>query len=169
MPTDSDDSIGGLEGALRRQRLLQQAFDPRAVSSNPQQSCEYIKDMVYAAEDELHELTAETGWKPWTTSWHINVDAARGEWIDAFHFMLNLANKLGMTEDMILEMYYAKADKNLARIQAGYDGRSTKCDICHRALDDDATSCHKTRQPDNSILGWCGEFQREYEVESERV
>lgn len=135
--------MGALEDMLSRQWQLQNVMSPdrRHASTDPQTRCEYIKDMAYALEDEIHELTAETGWKPWTTSWHVNVDAARAEWIDAWHFMMNLANNLGMNEAMILGMYSAKAEINEKRMEAKYDGVSTKCPVCRRALDDPATEC----------------------------
>src|SRR6187551_688202 len=41
------------------------------------------KALIY----ELVEMEAETGWKPWAKSAHVNLEAARGEWIDMFHFM----------------------------------------------------------------------------------
>lgn len=134
--------MSSLDKMLSTQQELQREFDSRAVSSDPQQSCEYIKDMCTALTAEAMELMEETGWKPWSTSWHINVDAARGEWIDAWHFMMNLANKLGMDEQMIFQMYEVKAEVNRRRIRSGYDGVSTKCPGCKRAMDDPATSCY---------------------------
>jgi dimeric dUTPase (all-alpha-NTP-PPase superfamily) len=129
-----------LETMLETQRELQAAFDKRAVSDDPQQSCEYLKDMAFATEDELHELMGEVGWKPWGSSWHINTALARGEWIDAWHFMMNIAIKLGMTSEMIEEMYNAKAEINRGRIAKGYSGLE-KCPGCNRALDDPEVRC----------------------------
>lgn len=96
---------------------------------------------VLAATDELHELLGETSWKPWADADYLKLEAARGEWIDAWHFMMNLANILGMDSADIKARYFAKRAKNIARQKAGYDGVSTKCPGCHRALDDDAVFC----------------------------
>lgn len=92
---------------------------------------------------EMVEMESETGWKPWAKGAYVNVQAARGEWIDMLHFMLNGALVLGMDAQMIREMYDAKHAKNEARQNAEYDGVSTKCGVCHRALDDDAVQCHE--------------------------
>lgn len=100
---------------------------------------------VLAALDELHELLAETSWKPWAKGDYLNLEAARGEWIDAWHFMMNLANLLGLDSASIKSRYFAKRAKNIRRQEEGYDGRSTKCPGCHRALDDDAVKCHPMR------------------------
>lgn len=136
--------MSSLQEMLDMQLELQKVMPPfpnRSVSTDPQTICEYIKDQVIACEDELHELLGETGWKPWSSSWHVNTEAARAEWIDAWHFMMNLANRLEMTEDMIFEMYRAKHAVNEQRQTDGYDGVSSKCPICKRALDDTAVKC----------------------------
>lgn len=102
---------------------------------------EFIKTNVLAATDELHELLGETGWKPWATSRHINLEAARGELIDVLHFVNNLAIALDMDAEMVAERYHRKSGKNVDRQLAGYDGVSTKCPGCGRALDDDGVEC----------------------------
>ncbi len=107
----------------------------------------FIHWNVTAATDELHELLGEIGWKPWAKSRHINLEAARGEFIDALHFMLNMALVLGLTEaEDIRALYDAKHAKNAKRQEEGYDGVSTKCPGCKRALDDDAVECTQTGQ-----------------------
>lgn len=97
---------------------------------------------VTALTDELHELLAEVGWKPWAKSRHINLEAARGEAIDAMHFLANIFLALGLNDaDDIMNRYHEKHKKNAKRQEEGYDGVSTKCPNCHRALDDDAVGC----------------------------
>lgn len=108
---------------------------------------DFIHWNVTALTDELHELLGEVGWKPWAKSRHINLDAARGEWIDALHFMLNLGLVLGLDQAKeITALYDAKHAKNEKRQEEGYDGVSTKCPGCGRALDDDAVKC-EVREP----------------------
>ena len=103
---------------------------------------DFIHWNVTALVDELHELLGEIGWKPWAKSRHINLEAARGEFIDALHFMGNLALVLGLDDsDQIMYLYHEKHIKNAKRQEEGYDGVSTKCPICHRALDDNAVLC----------------------------
>lgn len=153
------DESGTLQRMLDAQLELQAVMPPlpsRATSDDPQTSCEFIKDNVLGAESELHELLDETGWKPWTTSWHINVDAARSEWIDVWHFMMNIANKLGMTEDMIVRMYYEKHAVNRQRQADGYDGVTSKCPACHR----DLAESRKFGSPCLPEETWCGVYGR---------
>jgi len=104
---------------------------------------EFITWNVLALTDELHELLGETSWKPWAKSEHVNLTAARSELIDAFHFFMNLALVLGMDADSIYAGYNRKRAKNIARQEAGYDGVTTKCPGCKRALDDDGVACEE--------------------------
>lgn len=97
---------------------------------------QFIKDMVLAAEDELHEALAEVGWKPWATSRHINEEAFKGELVDLFHFFMNLCLVVKMTPQELHERYAEKRGRNIKRQQEGYDGIAGKCMICHRGLDD---------------------------------
>lgn len=108
---------------------------------NEQDTALQIKEHILALLDEAHELLNEVGWKPWATSRHVNLEAARGEWIDAWHFMMNLAILLDMDEAMIEQMYFAKRAKNVQRQEDSYDGVALKCPKCKRAIDDPATKC----------------------------
>ncbi|AYN55899.2 deoxyuridine triphosphatase [Microbacterium phage Coltrane] len=112
---------------------------------NPEAAIEFIRWNVLALTDELHELLAETGWKPWATSRHVNLTAARGELVDAFHFFMNLALVLNMDGTELFEQYQAKRAKNAKRQEDGYDGVTGKCPGCKRAMDDDATACYPVK------------------------
>jgi len=113
---------------------------------------QFIAIQNLAAQDELHEALGEVGWKPWAKSNHVNEEAFKGELVDAFHFFMNLMGTVDMHPDELLERYERKAATNLKRQQEGYDGVSTKCPKCHRALDDEAVKC--TMLPDGKS-GYC--------------
>lgn len=109
--------------------------DPGSIL-DPQVRVQFIKDMVLAAEDELHELLGEVGWKPWATSRHINEEEYKGELVDLLHFFLNLCLVVNMTPDELHTRYVEKRTRNKLRQAEGYDGISGKCFSCHRGLDD---------------------------------
>lgn len=103
---------------------------------------DFIHWNVTALVDELHELLGEIGWKPWAKSRHINLEAARGEAIDAMHFLANIFLVLGLDDaEEVMRRYHTKHEKNAKRQEEGYDGVSTKCPGCKRAVDDDAVKC----------------------------
>lgn len=101
----------------------------------------FIKDMVLACSDELHEALGETGWKPWATSRHINREEYMGEITDAWLFLMNLMLVVGMAADDLVEITAKKQDNVFTRMAAGYDGQSTKCPVCRRAYDNDGVKC----------------------------
>lgn len=151
-----------LEAQAALQLKMPQGLDPRNMSE--EEKALFIKDMTLALTDELHELLAEVGWKPWASSRHVNVESARGELIDALHFFLNLALALDLDGDTIKELYHAKHQKNQQRQEEGYDGVASKCGYCRRALDDEdkllsrgAEGCWY--EPDSGT-GYCREARR---------
>lgn len=114
-----------------------------ATDEDRKPAIDFIHWNVTALTDELHELLGEVGWKPWAKSRHINLEAARGELIDAYHFMANLSLVLGMDANEIMRRYHEKHAKNAKRQEEGYDGVSTKCLGCKRALDDAGVGCRE--------------------------
>lgn len=106
------------------------------------QRMEYIRWNVLALTDELHEMLAETGWKPWASSAHVNEDLALDELVDALHFLLNLLLVVGQPlgdaglEDFtnqLMSAYMRKVEVNAQRQVDGYSG-THKCPDCHRDL-----------------------------------
>lgn len=130
-------SIGTL---LDEQRRLQLTFGHDFSKMTTRKLVQYVRDMVLALTDEAHEALAETSWKPWQTALYFNVDAYKGEIIDAFHLLLNLMLAGDMTGSEVTELYRSKHRVNEARQSNGYAG-TNKCPICRRSLDDPATEC----------------------------
>jgi hypothetical protein len=109
---------------------------------NTQERVDYIKENVLALTDELHELLAETSWKPWAKSEFLNEERAMSELVDVLHFFMNIA--IGIypwlspsdIAEVITMGYEKKRGINVQRQEDGYDGVSTKCPECKTALDD---------------------------------
>jgi dimeric dUTPase (all-alpha-NTP-PPase superfamily) len=134
--------MNALQMILDRQRELQKKhYGVDVTTLSDEERAQYIRDMSLALTDELHEALNETGWKPWATSRHMNRQAYLGELIDVLHFWCNLVLITNTSEKELLDMYFAKADKNAKRQLAGYDGVAGKCTTCGRAFDDAAVLC----------------------------
>jgi dimeric dUTPase (all-alpha-NTP-PPase superfamily) len=134
--------MSALQMILDRQRELQKKhYGVDVTTLSDEERAQYIRDMSLALADELHEALNETGWKPWATSRHVNRQAYLGELIDVLHFWCNLVLITNTNEKELLDMYFAKADKNAKRQLAGYDGVAGKCTTCGRAFDDTAVLC----------------------------
>lgn len=123
---------------------------------------EYVKMNVMAIEHELHELLDETSWKPWADAEYLNEDAAFKELIDAWHFLMNIMIALSPNQsafdiaERLVGTYGEKREINAKRQVEGYDGVSTKCPDCKRALDE-PSSITVTRTPATGFLtgAWC--------------
>lgn len=137
-----------------QEQLQRESFGYNFETMTAEQRIQYIKDMKLALEAELQEALDETGWKPWATQKFINRDAYFGELVDVLHFLMNmflvLGDNTGDLADEIFTKYCLKNHINERRQREGYDGVSTKCGSCGRALDDPAISCW--RQGDH---GFC--------------
>ncbi len=131
-----------LEAMMHAQGKFQESLDYDFEEMSDKGRIEFIKDMVLALTDELHEALGEVGWKPWATSKHINRDAYVGELVDAWHFFMNLLLVVGVSPDEFSVKYHAKLQKNYDRQQEGYDGIVGKCPGCKRAYDDEAVNCY---------------------------
>lgn len=98
---------------------------------------EALKMNVFALTHELHELIDETSWKEWAkVEPFINRDLAVKEAIDALHFLINIFLHLDVSPAELVERYTAKNAVNHTRQDHDYDGVSTKCPSCRRALED---------------------------------
>lgn len=125
-----------------------------------QERVDFIKENVLALTDELHELLAETSWKPWAKSEFLNTDKVVSELTDAWHFMMNIMIATmpwlspGDMAEVLTKSYEQKRAVNVQRQEDGYDGQSTKCPECKRALDD--TSAVKVQgEPDGWMHAYC--------------
>jgi dimeric dUTPase (all-alpha-NTP-PPase superfamily) len=131
-----------LQDALNAQWQLQvNSFGSDPKNLTDEQKLEWIRWNMLALMDELHEALAETGWKPWAKSKHVNRDAFVSELVDAFHFLMNMMLAVDCNADEFLAKYFEKRGINAARQAAGYDGVTGKCPDCKRALDDTAVTC----------------------------
>lgn len=139
-------------------------LDDRSPNEDVAKAVSFIHWNVTALTDELHELLGETSWKPWAKGDFVDIPAAKGEAIDALHFLLNLFIVLDMSAEEVMVRYKAKRQKNIKRQEDGYDGVSTKCPLCKRALDDDGVLCEY--RPNWSLGGipvngvYCARFGR---------
>lgn len=87
----------------------------------------WIDDFLKAMSSEMEELRNCSFWKHWCSEaqegrrYEIkDVEAARKEVIDMFHFWISLAQALGMTPEMVCGMYSVKLAKNIKRQEDGY-------------------------------------------------
>ncbi len=155
-----------LTAMLYTQRDLQaKSFKHDFGTMSDEERMRYVRDNVLALTDELHEALGECGWRPWATSNHMHVSAYLGELVDAWHFLMNLMLASGIAPsvlaDRLYDSYMEKQARNAQRQAEGYDGVSSKCPGCGRALDDVAVTCSQDKES-----AYCAQsdvtYQRQY-------
>lgn len=125
-----------LQAIMVRQLQLQYRLGYNFLIMTDKEKIEYIRTMILALEDELHEALAETTWKPWATAPPaIHRDRYLRELTDAFHFLINLYLVVVAVPDEVYELYMKKNKRNFERQDEGYDGTG-KCPSCGRAADE---------------------------------
>lgn len=112
--TDKLEEIFSLQEALNR-RI---GVDTRRMNSRARQK--WVLNYCRAMAQELAELTDSVPWKWWARYQKFDPQNARVEVVDLFHFLVSLAQTLGMTAEDVFEAYVKKNQINRARQKSGY-------------------------------------------------
>ncbi len=81
---------------------------------------EWTLNYCRAMTQELAELTDSVPWKWWAKYQKFDLQNARVEVVDLFHFLISLAQVLGMDADEVYKIYLKKNEVNLQRQDSGY-------------------------------------------------
>ncbi len=91
----------------------------------------WILNYCRAMSQELAELTDSVPWKWWANYQKFDKQNARIEVVDLFHFLISLAQVLGMSAEELFETYLKKHKVNHQRQDSGY---STKNESDNRSI-----------------------------------
>lgn len=80
----------------------------------------WVLNYCRAMSQELAELTDSVPWKWWAKYQQFDEQNARVEVVDLFHFLISLAQVLGMGADDVFQAYVKKNEVNLQRQETGY-------------------------------------------------
>lgn len=80
----------------------------------------WVLNYVRATTQELAELTDSVPWKWWAKYQKFDEQNARVEVVDLFHFVISLAQVLGMSSEDVFKAYMAKNKVNHQRQDSGY-------------------------------------------------
>lgn len=91
---------------------------PDSMTEEEQQR--WVLNYCRAMTQEIAELTDSIPWKWWAKYQKFDVQNARVEVVDLFHFLISAAEILGMSADDVFAYYTAKNKVNFQRQDAGY-------------------------------------------------
>ena len=86
---------------------------------NDEDRAKWILNYIRAMQQELAELTDSVPWKWWAKYQEFDKQNAKVEIVDLFHFLISLAQVMGMSADDVYEAYLKKNQVNHDRQDRG--------------------------------------------------
>ena len=102
------------------QKSLNERIRVQTDGMTDEQKTEWTLNYCRAMSQELAELTDSVPWKWWAKYQKLDEQNARVEVVDLFHFLISLAQVLGMSADDVYEAYLKKNEVNFQRQDSGY-------------------------------------------------
>ncbi|GAB4239286.1 MAG: hypothetical protein OHK005_00600 [Candidatus Methylacidiphilales bacterium] len=109
-----------LEEIFRLQDQLNQRIGVDLRNLSEEEQARWILNYTRAMTQEIAELVDSVPWKWWAKYQTFDHQNARVEVIDLFHFLISLAQTLGMTADDVFAAYLKKNSVNHRRQDEGY-------------------------------------------------
>lgn len=102
------------------QESLNQRIGVNTAGLTEEEKTKWVLNYCRAMSQELAELTDSVPWKWWAKYQKLDEQNARVEVVDLFHFLISLAQTLGMSADDVFVAYCKKNAVNLQRQDTGY-------------------------------------------------
>jgi dimeric dUTPase (all-alpha-NTP-PPase superfamily) len=85
-----------------------------------EEKAKWVLNYTRAMQQEIAELIDSVPWKWWAKYQKFDEQNARVEVVDLFHFLISIAQTLGMSADDVFQAYVKKNQVNLQRQESGY-------------------------------------------------
>ena len=109
-----------LRELFRMQAALNRRIGVDTSAMDEAEKTRWILNYCRAMTQEIAELTDSVPWKWWAKYQKFDEQNARVEVVDLFHFLVSLAQVLGMSADDLFNAYVKKNEVNLRRQDSGY-------------------------------------------------
>ena len=109
-----------LRELFRMQHALNQRIGVQTEGMSEEEKTKWILNYTRAMTQELAELTDRVPWKWWAKYQKFDEQNARVEVVDLFHFLISMAQVLGMSADDVFNAYVKKNEVNFKRQDSGY-------------------------------------------------
>ena len=114
------------------QKALNERIGVQTDGMSDEDKTKWILNYCRAMSQELAELTDSVPWKWWAKYQKFDKANARVEVVDLFHFLISLAQVLGMSAQDVHDLYVQKNKLNFQRQDTGY---AVKDENDNKALD----------------------------------
>ena len=102
------------------QQALNERIGVRTAGMTQEDKTKWLLNYCRAMSQEIAELTDSVPWKWWAKYQKFDEQNARVEVVDLFHFLISLAQVLGMSADDVFNAYTKKNAVNFQRQETGY-------------------------------------------------
>ncbi|MDZ4816641.1 MAG: dUTPase [Verrucomicrobiota bacterium] len=109
-----------LRELFRMQESLNKRIGVDTSSMTEEEKTKWILNYCRAMGQEMAELTDSVPWKWWAKYQKFDEQNARVEVVDLFHFLISMAQVLGMSADDVFQAYIKKNEVNFKRQDSGY-------------------------------------------------
>ena len=104
----------------RMQDALNKRIGVQMENMSDEEKAKWILNYCRAMTQEIAELTDSVPWKWWAKYQKFDEQNARVEVVDLFHFLISMAQVLGMSADDVFAAYMKKNEVNFKRQESGY-------------------------------------------------
>jgi len=104
----------------RMQKALNDRIGVNMEGMSEEEKTKWILNYSRAMTQEIAELTDSVPWKWWAKYQKFDEQNARVEVVDLFHFLISIAQVLGMSADDVFAAYLKKNEVNFKRQDSGY-------------------------------------------------
>ncbi len=94
-----------------------------AVSQDPEQQAKWVLNYTRAMNQEIAELIDSVPWKWWAKYQELDTQNAKVEIVDMLHFLVSLAQVMGMDAEELYRLYKGKHEINHQRQDTGYTAK----------------------------------------------
>lgn len=112
-----------LRELFRMQKALNERIGVFTETMDEAEKIQWILNYCRAMSQELAELTDSVPWKWWAKYQKFDEQNAKVEVVDLFHFLISLAQVLGLGADDVFEAYLKKNKVNFERQDSGYTAK----------------------------------------------
>lgn len=109
-----------LQDLFDKQMALNQRIGVNPPEMNDEERIQWVLNYTRAASQEMAELIDSVPWKWWAKYQTFDQQNARVEVVDLFHFLISLAQVLGMDAKDVHDLYNQKNKLNFKRQDDGY-------------------------------------------------
>ena len=114
-----------LRELFRMQKALNERIGVHTDGMSDEEKTKWILNYTRAMTQELAELTDSVPWKWWAKYQKFDEQHARVEVVDLLHFLISMAQVLGMSADDVYQAYLKKNEVNFKRQDSGYTQKDT--------------------------------------------